>query len=79
VTFYPMAEELVRPVLRVGMPRVARLVGPGGTMHVVAQCNNRIRGIGDFELRICRRSAMSDEPKATDAYTLVSNHVHLLL
>jgi hypothetical protein len=32
---YPLADELVRPVLRVGMPRAPRLVALGGTLHVV--------------------------------------------
>ncbi len=38
---YPLAEELLPPVLRVAMPRAARLSAPGGTMHVVARCNKR--------------------------------------
>jgi hypothetical protein len=31
----------VRPVQRVGMRRAPRVVAPGGTIHVVARCNNR--------------------------------------
>ena len=38
---YPPVEDLVRPVLRVGMPRAPWVVAPVGTMHVVAHCNNR--------------------------------------
>jgi hypothetical protein len=30
-----------RPILQVSMPRLPRLYAPGGTMHVVARCNNR--------------------------------------
>ncbi len=28
-------------VLRIAMPRAPRLYAPGGTMHVVARCNNQ--------------------------------------
>jgi hypothetical protein len=38
---YPLVEDLVRPALRVAMPRAPRLVAPGSTMHLVARCNNR--------------------------------------
>ena len=30
-----------RSVLQVAMPRSPRMYAPGGTMHVVARCNNR--------------------------------------
>ncbi len=33
---YPVAEDLVRPVPRVGMPRAPRVVAPGGTIHELA-------------------------------------------
>ena len=33
---YPLVDEIIRPVLRVGMPRAPRLIAPGGTMHVMA-------------------------------------------
>ena len=36
-----MIEDLGRPGLRVGMPRAPRMIAPGGTIHVVARCNNR--------------------------------------
>ena len=36
---YPLADELLRPVSRVAMPRPPRLQAPGGTVHVVARCN----------------------------------------
>jgi len=32
-----LVNDLVRPVLRVGMPRAPRLIAPGGTMHVMAR------------------------------------------
>lgn len=38
---YPQVEDLLRPVLRVAMPRAPRLYAPGGTVDVVARCNNR--------------------------------------
>jgi hypothetical protein len=38
---YPQVEDLLRPVLGVAMPRAGRLYAPGGTVHVVARCNNR--------------------------------------
>jgi hypothetical protein len=61
VTFYPVAEDLVRPVPRVGMPRAARLTAPGGTVQVIAQCNNRMSDIAKFEFRIADLSAISHE------------------
>jgi hypothetical protein len=50
---YSLAEERLRPVLRVAMPRPARLQAPGGTAHVVARFNNRefcFTTPADFEL-----------------------------
>jgi hypothetical protein len=38
---YPRVKNLLRPVLVVAMPRAGRLYAPGGTVHVVARCNNR--------------------------------------
>ena len=38
---YPRVETLDQPLPRVAMPRAPRLQVPGGTMHVVARCNNR--------------------------------------
>jgi hypothetical protein len=38
---YPRVKNLLRPVLGVAMPRAGRLYAPGGTVHVVARCNNR--------------------------------------
>ncbi len=38
---YPVVDDLLRPLLRVGMPRAGRLYASEGTVHVVARCNNR--------------------------------------
>jgi hypothetical protein len=38
---YPLASDMLGPALRVAMPRLPRLVAPGGTVRVVARCNNR--------------------------------------
>jgi hypothetical protein len=37
VKLYPLVDEIIRPVLWVGMPRAPRLNAPGGTMHLVAR------------------------------------------
>ena len=47
---YPLVDDLLSPVLRVAMPRPARLYAPGGTVHVVTRCNNRGRDEGQVEL-----------------------------
>jgi len=41
MNFYRDRKEAGRPVLQIAMPRLPRLYAPGGTMHVVARCNNR--------------------------------------
>jgi len=41
MTLYGEREGAVRPVLQIGMPCLPRIYAPGGTMHVVARCNNR--------------------------------------
>ena len=83
VTPYAVAQGLLRPVLRVAMPRVLRVSAPGGTGHVVARCNK-----GEFyfttpEDREGLRAHVRDLDRTYDvilsAYTLMSNHVHLLL
>ena len=80
---YPVIDELVRPVLRVMMPRAPRLVAPGGTMHVVARCNNRefyFTTPADFEVLLAHLGELGRTYEVTlYAYTLRSNHVHLLL
>jgi putative transposase len=80
---YPAAEELLGPVLRVAMPRPARLEAPGGTVHVVARCNNREFSVTtpeDFEVLLAHLREMIRTYDITlYAYALMSNHVHLLL
>jgi hypothetical protein len=61
VTLYPEAEDLWRPVLRVSISRAARLYAPGGTVHVVVGCNDRMRDFAYFEFRIADLSAISYE------------------
>ena len=41
MTLYGEREGAVRPVLQIAMPRPPRIYAPGGTMHLVARCNNR--------------------------------------
>ena len=80
---YPLVEDLVRPVLRVGMPRAPRVVVPGSTVHVVARCNNRefyFTTEEDFDLLLAHLSEMIRMYEVVVyAYTLMSNHVHLLM
>jgi len=80
---YPTAEELVRPVLRMVMPRPPRLHAPGGTVHVVARCNNRefyINAPEDFKQVLSTLGEMlRTYGVSLNAYTVMSNHVHLLL
>jgi putative transposase len=80
---YPLADELVRPVLRVCMPRAPRLVAPRGTIHVVARCNNRefyVTADEDFSVVLDHLRAMvRTYDVVLYAYTLMANHVHLLL
>ena len=80
---YPLVDDLVRPVLRVGMPRALRLNAPGGTMHVVGRCNNRefsFTTAEDFDLLLAHlRELVRTYEITLYAYTLMSNHVHLLL
>jgi hypothetical protein len=40
MTLYGERNGAVRPALQIAMPRLPRIYAPGGTMHVVAQCNN---------------------------------------
>ncbi len=83
VNAYPLAQDLLRPVLRVAMPRAVRVYAPGGTMHVVARCNNRefsFTTAEDFALLLAHLREMRRTYEVTlYAYTLMSNHMHLLL
>jgi len=80
---YPLVDDLLRPILRLAMPRAARLYAPGGTAHVAARCNNRefcFTIPEDFELLLALLREMIRTYDVTlYAYTLMSNHIHLLL
>jgi putative transposase len=71
------------PAGRVRMPRAPRLHAPGGTVHVVARCNNRefcLTAAPDFEVLLAHLREMTLTYEVTlYAYTLMANHVHLLL
>jgi putative transposase len=80
---YPLAADLARPAGCVAMPRLPRLRAPGATVHVVGRCNNRefcFTTPDDFRMLIAQLAAMSRAYEVTlYAYTLMANHVHLLL
>jgi putative transposase len=80
---YPLARDLVEPSRRVAMPRAPRLVAPGGTVHVVARCNNRefyFTTPEDFAVLLAHLHELVRTYEVTlYAYTLMANHVHLLL
>ena len=79
---YPVAGELARPS-RVAMPRLPRLHAPGGTVHITGRCNNRafcFTTPEDFQLLLTHlRDMLSLYASTCYAYTLMANHVHLLL
>ncbi len=55
MTFYGEGDGAGRPVLQIAMPRLPRLYARGGTMHVVARCNNRefyFAAPEDFEISL---------------------------
>ncbi len=80
---YPLAADLARPAGRVAMPRLPRLHAPGGTVHVVGRCNNRefcFTTPADCHMLIAQLGEMARTYEVTlYAYTLMANHVHLLL
>ena len=80
---YPVGEDHLRALPRVAMPRAMRVYAPGGTMHVVARCNNREFGFAtaaDFESLLAHLREIRRIYEVTlYAYTLMSNHIHLLL
>ncbi len=65
------------------MPRLPRLHAPGGTVHVVGRCNNRefcFTTPDDFRLLLAHLGELARTYEVTlYAYTLMANHVHLLL
>jgi REP element-mobilizing transposase RayT len=78
-----MAADFVTPSGRVQMPRAPRLHAPGATVHVVARCNNRefcFTTADDFGvLRAHLREMARTYDLTPYAYTLMANHVHVLL
>jgi putative transposase len=80
---YPRVEDLLGPVQRVSMPRAPRLVAPGSTVHVVVRCNNRefyFTTPEDFTVLLGHLHELGRTYEVTlYAYTLMSNHIHLLL
>jgi hypothetical protein len=80
---YPVVGDLVEPAVRVRMPRVPRVVAPGGTIHVVARCNNREFYFTTAEDCDCLLAHLRELIRTYEvtvyAYTLLSNHVHLLM
>jgi putative transposase len=83
VVEYPRAADVARRAGRVAMPRLPRLHAPGETVHVVGRCNNRkfcFTTPADFLMLIAQLAAMARTYEVTlYAYTLMANHVHLLL
>lgn len=80
---YQEVDNSLRPVLQIAMPRAPRIYAPGGTMHVVARCNNRefcFTTPEAFEVLLDHLREMSGTYEVKlFAYTLMSNHIHLLL
>jgi hypothetical protein len=59
---YGERDDAGRPLLQIAMPRSPRLYAPGGTMHVVARCNNRefyFVGQEDFHILLDHLGEMS--------------------
>ncbi len=83
MNIYRKVEDIDRPLLQVAMPRSPRLYAPGATMHVVARCNNREFYFGcaeDFTILLDHLGEMiADYGVRLYAYTLMSNHIHVLL
>jgi putative transposase len=80
---YPTVVDVFAQAARVRMPRAPRLYAPGGTVHVVARCNNRefcLTAAQDFEVLVAHLLEMRRTYDITlYAYTLMANHIHLLL
>jgi putative transposase len=80
---YDRAESLVNPGLQIAMPRAPRIYAPRMTVHVVTRCNNRefyFHTAEDFGILLDHLRGMSVEYAVPIfAYTLMSNHIHLLL
>jgi len=80
---YARAGENEAPTPGVAMPRAPRLYAPEGTVHVAARCNNRefyLTTPEDFATVLEKlRGMVRDYELNLYAYTLMSNHIHLVL
>ncbi len=59
---YAETEGILKAALQIAMPRSPRIYAPGGTVHVVARCNNRdfyFHSDGDFEILLDHLHGMS--------------------
>lgn len=83
MTIYGQTDEILRPVLQIAIPRAPRIYAPGATVHVVARCKNRkfyFARQEDFEILLDHLGKMGSSYEVKlFAYTLMSNHIHLLL
>ena len=83
VKSYPRVSDMLEPVRRVAMPRAPRLVVPGGTVHVVARCNNcgfYFTTPEDFAVLLTHlHDLVWTAAVPRYAYTLMSTPIHLLL
>ncbi len=82
-TSYPRVDDLLRPLLMVAMPRAMRVYAPGDTVHVVARCNNREFSFTTAEDFAVLLAHLEETCRTYEimryAYTLLANHIHLLL
>lgn len=80
---YPLAADVVGRAGHVAMPRLPRVYAQGATVHVVGRCNNGefcFTTPDDFQILLARLEEMTRNYGVTlYAYTLMANHVHLLL
>ncbi len=82
-TPYLRVNDLLRPLQGVAMPRAMRVHAPGGTIHAVARCNIRefyFTTAEDFAVLLAHLGEVRRTYEITlYAYTLMANHIHLLL
>jgi putative transposase len=83
MVIYSEEAEEKRSDLQIAMPRLPRLYAPEETIHVVARCNNHefcFKTSEDFEILLDHLGEMSELYELQIyAYTLMANHIHLLL
>ena len=82
---YPQVDDLLRPGHQgPDAPAAPRgSMSPGGTVHVVARCNNRefyFTAPEDFQVVVAHlRELVRTYEVTLYAYTLMANHIHLLM